>query len=80
MSAYRTEQQRYQELNEQVALSRDAYEIANLRYEHGMTDFLVALDARRTLLQAEVAVTDSQTRIANLAVALYKSVGTGWEQ
>lgn len=78
MSAYRAEQQHYQELSEQLALSRDAYEIANVRYEHGMTDFLVALDARRSLLQAEVAVTDSRTRIANLAVALYKSVGTGW--
>lgn len=30
------------------AASRDAWELARVRCEHGMTDFLVALDAQRT--------------------------------
>jgi NodT family efflux transporter outer membrane factor (OMF) lipoprotein len=78
IGSYSAERNRVRELTDLVALSRDAFEIANLRYEHGMTDLLIALDAQRTLLQAEFALVDSRTRASTNLVALYKAVGSGW--
>jgi NodT family efflux transporter outer membrane factor (OMF) lipoprotein len=78
LTAYTTEQARNDELAESVSASRAAYELANTRYEHGLTDFLVALDAQRTLLQAERAYSDSTTTISTQLVALYKALGGGW--
>ena len=44
-----------------------------------MDDFLPALDAYRTALQAEDLFAQSQTRTATALVALYKALGGGWE-
>jgi len=41
-------------------------------------DFLVLLDAERTLLGAEDAVAASETAVNTSAVALYKALGGGW--
>lgn len=78
LSAYTAEQKRNEELAAGVAASKDAYELASLRYRHGLTNFLVALDAERTLLQAERAYSDSNTLISTQLVALYKALGGGW--
>jgi len=80
LSAYTAEQKRNQELAAGVVASKDAYELASLRYRHGLTNFLVALDAERTLLQAERAYSDSNTLIATQLVALYKALGGGWNE
>lgn len=80
LSAYIAEQQRNQELAAGVAAGKDAYQLASLRYRHGLTNFLVALDAERTLLQAERAYSDSNTLIATQLVALYKALGGGWNE
>ena len=79
LSAYVAEQRRSRDLAAAVSASRDAYEIARVRYEHGLTTFLVALDAQRTLLQAERALSDSNTQMSTQLIALYKSLGGGWE-
>jgi NodT family efflux transporter outer membrane factor (OMF) lipoprotein len=79
LSAYRAEQRRTQELANAVTASRDAYELATMRYEHGMTSFLVALDAQRTLLRAEQASSESTTAVSMQLVAIYKALGGGWE-
>ena len=78
LSGYLAEQQRNEELAAAVAASRDAWEIASVRYEHGLTNFLIALDAQRTLLQAERAYSDSSTALHTQLVTLYKSLGGGW--
>jgi NodT family efflux transporter outer membrane factor (OMF) lipoprotein len=79
LSAYAAEQRRAKELEEAVAAARDAHEIATLRYEHGMTNFLVALDAQRTLLRAQLAYAESSAAVSTRLVALYKALGGGWE-
>jgi outer membrane protein TolC len=79
LNAYTAERRRHEELGVAVNASRDAYEIARMRYEHGVTDFLVALDAQRTLLQAERAYSESSTALLTQLVALYKALGGGWE-
>src|SRR5690606_11790778 len=79
LDVYARERRRNEELTAAVEASREAYEIAALRYRHGMSDFLVALDAQRSLLQAERALSESNTLIATRAVAVYKALGGGWE-
>ncbi|HLS82204.1 MAG TPA: efflux transporter outer membrane subunit [Steroidobacter sp.] len=78
LSAYRAEQRRLEDLQAAVAASQEAYEIAAMRYEHGLVSFLVALDAQRTLLQAQRAHSDSTTAVATHLVALYKALGGAW--
>lgn len=46
-----------------------------MRYEHGLTDFLVQLDAQRTLLQAQRDQVDSAGRLAMDLVMLAKALG-----
>jgi len=75
LSAYTAERQRNVQLAAMETASRDAWELARVRYEHGMTDFLVALDAQRTLLQAQRARADSNARLALGLVAVTKALG-----
>ncbi len=78
LSAYESERQHHDELLAAVDASRDAYELAKMRYEHGMTSFLIALDAQRTLLQTQSALTDSSTALSTHLIALYKALGAGY--
>ena len=80
LSAYSAEQRRNQELAAALASSRDAYDIAHVRYTHGLVNFLVELDAHRTLLQVERAHADSNTQISTRLVAIHKALGGGWTQ
>ena len=79
LGAYIAQQQRTSELAEAVTASRDAYELATMRYEHGMTSFLVALDAQRTMLRAQQAFSESTTAVSTQLVAIYKALGGGWQ-
>lgn len=78
LSACHAEQRRNEELAATLASSRDAYEIAHVRYSHGLVNYLVELDAHRTLLQAERAYSESNTQMATRLVAIYKALGGGW--
>ena len=79
LSGYLAERRRNEELRAAVEASGEAHDIASVQYEHGLTNFLVALDAQRTMLQAERALSDSNTLIATQLVAIYKALGGGWE-
>lgn len=80
LSACQAERQRNRQLAAGVAASKDAFELATLRYRHGLTSFIVALDAQRNLLQAERALSNSSTTLATQLVALQKALGGGWQQ
>jgi multidrug efflux system outer membrane protein len=60
--------------------SKRAAELARLRYQTGVTDFLTVLDAERTLLDAQDRLAESETRTATSLIAVYKALGGGWEQ
>jgi len=59
--------------------SAQAVDLANQRYQSGMVDFLIVLDAERTQLAVEDQLAQSQTRTATALVAVYKALGGGWE-
>ncbi len=78
LSAHTAEQQRHRELAAALASSRDAYDIAHVRYQHGLVNYLVELDAHRSLLQMERAYAESTTQVGTRLVAVYKALGGGW--
>ena len=75
LSGYSAEQQRNRELAAALAASREAYEIARVRYDHGLINYLAELDARRTLLQTERANSQSNIQLGTQLVAVYKALG-----
>ncbi|MBO9648469.1 MAG: efflux transporter outer membrane subunit [Variovorax sp.] len=75
LSAYTAERRRNEQLAVRERSSRDALQLARVRYEHGLTDFLVQLDAERTWLQAQRDYTESSSRLALGLVAVSKALG-----
>ncbi len=62
-----------------VAAHLRSVDLANQTYAQGLTDFLTVLDAQRQLYQAQDEQSQSRTRITESWIALYKSLGGGWE-
>ena len=62
-------------LADAVASSERAADLAQQRFEAGLTDFLQVLDAQRTLLEAENQLAQGHTTAATALVAAYKAVG-----
>jgi len=77
--AYANEQIRRQSLEDAVTSSRKSLDEANKLYANGLTDFLQVLDAERSLYQAQDALVQSDLTVSTDVVALYKSLGGGWE-
>jgi len=74
------EQNRRDFLKSSVQAANNAVALANRRYESGIEDFLTVLDAQRTQLALQDQLAQSQTRAATALLALYKSLGGGWEK
>lgn len=74
LTAYTAERQRNLRLADKERSSREALQLARVRYENGLTDFLVQLDAQRGLLQAQREHADSTSRLALGLVAVSKAL------
>jgi multidrug efflux system outer membrane protein len=78
--AYVQEQAHRAELSDSVAANVKAVDLAGQRYNQGLVDFLSVLDAQRSLYAAQDALVQSERRISENLVALYKALGGGWER
>jgi len=78
VAAYGQRQEETARLAEQVEAARKAAALARVRYREGGIDFLRVLDADRSRLEAEDALTRAQTAANTDVVAIYKSLGGGW--
>jgi multidrug efflux system outer membrane protein len=65
-------------LNDAVRSSARAADLAQQRFEAGLTDFLQVLDAQRTQLEAENQLAQGHTAAATALVAVYKATGGSW--
>ena len=65
-------------LSDAVRSSTRAADLAQQRFEAGLTDFFQVLDAQRTVLDAETQLAAAHTAAATSLVAVYKSVGGTW--
>ena len=69
------ERQRLADLERAVISARDAVELAQLRFDEGVDDFLDVLDAQRTLLDAEDRLAQNEVQTTRLAILTYRELG-----
>jgi multidrug efflux system outer membrane protein len=75
---YRTSRARLDRLRDAADASERAAELARLRFNGGVADFLQVLDAERTQLVAQDQLAQSRTDAATAYAALYKALGGSW--
>ncbi len=78
LTAYAKEQLRRSSLQRSVDANKEALDLANDLYGHGLVDFLRVLTAEHGLYVSQDALVQSDERIAEDLVALYKALGGGW--
>lgn len=76
---YGKEWQTLQKLRAVQDSREKAFRIARLRYEAGEEEFLVILDAERTLIDVRNDIIASEIRILTSLTQLYKALGGGWQ-
>ena len=75
LNRYSAEQQKFEALQHQVAAARQAHELAQARYDGGITDFMTVLDSQRSYLQARRDLASSRGRLDIDFVAINKALG-----
>jgi NodT family efflux transporter outer membrane factor (OMF) lipoprotein len=76
---FSAQQQRLQDLSNAVAASQRAVELAQQRYDRGLTDYLNVVDAQRQAYSLEDHYVSAQQSAAEAFVYLYRALGGGWE-
>jgi len=79
LSAYRAQQESLADLAAALSASRRAVELANQRYNRGLTDFLNVVDAERAEYALEDEYAQAQVLACEEFVALYRALGGGWQ-
>ena len=79
ISNYHAQRDRLDRLNDAVAASERAVQLATQRYDRGLTDFLNVLDAQRQLYGLQDQQVIAQESVVVQYIALYKALGGGWE-
>ncbi|MFI3184603.1 MAG: efflux transporter outer membrane subunit [Methylococcaceae bacterium] len=77
--AYSKEQQRHQALEKAVTANQLAVQLADERYQKGLTSFLDVLESQKALYQAQSQSVASESALSSNRVALYKALGGGWQ-
>jgi NodT family efflux transporter outer membrane factor (OMF) lipoprotein len=75
---FANEQDRRDRLKATVDADQTAFELANIQYKAGLTDFLTVLDAQRELYTNEDKLAQSETQVTVSLIGLYKALGGGW--
>lgn len=73
------EEERRTDLQRALHASNQAAEIARKKFEVGSSDFLTVLDAQRSQLMVSAQLAQSDMQVLLNLVAVYKSLGGGWE-
>ncbi|SDD29923.1 efflux transporter, outer membrane factor (OMF) lipoprotein, NodT family [Sphingomonas sp. YR710] len=79
LSAYQHELERRQALTSARDEARTAANISRAQLREGRTDFLVVLDAERTLANTEADLAESDARVTTAQVDLFRALGGGWQ-
>jgi NodT family efflux transporter outer membrane factor (OMF) lipoprotein len=75
LSRYRTSRVRVDRIRDAAEASARAADLARLRFEGGVADFLQVLDAERTQLDAEDQLAQAHTDAATSYAALFQALG-----
>ena len=76
---YAAQQDRVSKLGDALVASQRAVTLANERYTRGLTDFLNVVDAERQEYDIEEQYSTAQVSVDEQFIALYRSLGGGWE-
>lgn len=79
LSALARERERTEKLQQALDASRKAVVLAQELHDRGIVDFFQVLDAQGQQLRVESQLAQARTQTSVRAVALYKSLGGGWE-
>lgn len=77
-SSYTRNAQRADRLALATRSATEAAQLARLRYDAGVTDFLAVLDAEREVLSQRDQLVQAQVGTATALVAVYRALGGGW--
>jgi outer membrane protein, multidrug efflux system len=77
--SYAEEQKRSQALREASQAAQKAVELAQNKYQAGLTDFTTVLDAQRSLYSYQDQAAQSYGTVTSNLIRLYKTLGGGWE-
>ena len=77
-STYTRNTQRAERLTLAARHSEEAAQLARKRFDAGVTDFLVVLDAEREVLNNRDQLVQAQVGTATALVAVYRALGGGW--
>lgn len=80
LTRYANELDRVANLRRARELSAEAARIARLRYQAGREGFQVVLEAERSLSQTEAALAQAEALLSTYQIAVFLSLGGGWEQ
>jgi outer membrane protein TolC len=61
-----------------VAESQNYLRLAQVQYRQGLVDYLLVLDAERTLLGNQLALAQAVNLQMNASIQLIKALGGGW--
>jgi NodT family efflux transporter outer membrane factor (OMF) lipoprotein len=79
LTAYAEEQNKMESLRLAERAANRSAEVALLKYEAGLSDFLAVLVAQRSLLSAQDQLAKSRGVVTSNLIKLYKALGGGWE-
>jgi NodT family efflux transporter outer membrane factor (OMF) lipoprotein len=79
LDAYQAEQARMDQLGNAMMAGQRAVDLANARYDRGLTDFLNVVDAERQFYDLQIQYADAEVSQGEKFVLLYKSLGGGWQ-
>jgi NodT family efflux transporter outer membrane factor (OMF) lipoprotein len=79
LTAYSKEQERHKALAQAVAANQLAVQLADERYQKGLTAFLDVLESQKALYQAQNLLVASESQLSSNLVSLYKALGGGWQ-
>jgi len=78
LKAYAEEQRRRDDLREATDAAQKAIDLAQHKYQAGLTDFNNVLDAQRSLLSFQDQLAQSNGTVTSNLIRLYKALGGGW--
>ena len=79
LDGYTAQQDRLKYLGDAMVAGQRAVDLANARYNRGLTDFLNVVDAERQFYDLQEQYAAAQVTQGEQFVELYKSLGGGWQ-
>jgi NodT family efflux transporter outer membrane factor (OMF) lipoprotein len=79
LTGFEAQEARLADLGTAMMAADRAVDLATQRYDRGLTDFLNVVDAERQLYELQEEYAAAQVAAGDEFVALYRSLGGGWE-